>query len=224
MRHQVLATTVENRPIEMFSYEVNLDYKARVLLKAGIHGDEPEGVQLLDRFLREEFYEQVITPTALWIIPRVNPDGVFHQRRVNASGVDLNRNFPSSDWVKEMRAERYFPGPFPGSELETQTLCKVVDHIRPTLIVSLHNYEKPMVNVNGECGIAADVLAQKTGYPITQDMGYETPGSFGRWAWEKYRAPTITLEIKDYVGIDSIWPQFGNALLEAINAHSRSLH
>ncbi|NCN26741.1 murein peptide amidase A [bacterium] len=223
MKHQVLSKTVEGRAIELYSSARVGSFRSRVLIKAGVHGDEPEGVQLLERFLKEKYFEK-FHQDAFWsILPTSNPDGVALSQRVNANGVDLNRNFPSSDWSSEIRASRYHPGPHAGSELETQNICRLVEQIRPSLIISLHNYQ-PMVNVNGDCGVAAEVLARLTGYPITNDMGYETPGSFGRWAWEQCKVPTITLEIEDKVGIDAIWPRFGEALVEAVNAHTEALH
>jgi hypothetical protein len=52
------------------------------------------------------------TPSnALWrFIPVLNPDGLLAKpaRRMNANGVDLNRNFPTPQWAKEAKASSFY--------------------------------------------------------------------------------------------------------------------
>jgi protein MpaA len=68
----------------------------RILLIGGIHGDELTSVSIVFQWL-----PLLETPKARrydWhIVPLVNPDGLFapEPQRVNARGVDLNRNFPT---------------------------------------------------------------------------------------------------------------------------------
>jgi hypothetical protein len=79
----------------------------RILLLGGIHGDEPTSSAIIFRWMRN-----MQTPAARqfsWsIAPLVNPDGMLAKQkaRVNARGVDLNRNFPTPDWQRE--TERYW--------------------------------------------------------------------------------------------------------------------
>jgi hypothetical protein len=78
----------------------------QVKLIGGIHGNEPVSTDLLMRLLRHllEGYGQdpgitaVVDATDLWVLPLMNPDGyeaTGGRTRENASGVDLNRDFPS---------------------------------------------------------------------------------------------------------------------------------
>lgn len=70
------------------------DRPIRLGLFAGVHGDEPEGVYALIRFV--QFLEQnpaVATGYALSIYPICNPAGFEARTRHNASGRDLNREF-----------------------------------------------------------------------------------------------------------------------------------
>ncbi|MBQ5465091.1 MAG: DUF2817 domain-containing protein, partial [Fibrobacter sp.] len=71
--------------------------KCRLLVVAGIHGEEPETTFLLSRVLRA--FEKPFESVAFVLC--ANPDGVTLGTRGNFNGVDLNRNFPTSNWSKE---------------------------------------------------------------------------------------------------------------------------
>ena len=55
-----------------------------------IHGDEQAGLQIV------ALLAQLPVPPGvdLYLVDSMNPDGVAHNTRSNANGVDLNRNFP----------------------------------------------------------------------------------------------------------------------------------
>ena len=70
------------------------------LLGGNIHGDEPVGNQLMQRWMWETCNNptaeqtEVATSVQAWYLPNMNPDGYEANRRTNANSVDLNRNFP----------------------------------------------------------------------------------------------------------------------------------
>ena len=70
----------------------NKDYNG-VLVVGVIHGDEPQGKYLIEKYL------DLNRNTRIAFIPELNPDGRILGTRVNANGVDLNRNFPTKTWV-----------------------------------------------------------------------------------------------------------------------------
>jgi protein MpaA len=73
----------------------------RLLVFAGIHGEEPETTFALSRALR-----QLSTPSPhAAVVLAANPDGLIRGTRGNARGVELNRNFPTADW-QPTRADR----------------------------------------------------------------------------------------------------------------------
>lgn len=186
-----------------------------------MHGDEPEGVYLMEYFLNTKMFESVSSEVDLYIIPVLNPDGFAAGTRVNGRGVDLNRNFPNLDWSSEARAERYFPGAHPGSEIETQALMNWLKVNKPHFIVNFHAWN-PMVNYNGDCRELAELMSGYNQCPVTSDMGYPTPGSAGTWFWEALQIPSITLEIQE----GSTRPQVEasghpEGLLQVINAAAR---
>lgn len=221
----VLAQTSQGRPIELYHFQAKQGsaHQIPVLLIGGVHGDEPEGFSLVERFLSEFLLPpQDREPRGLdgslqlWVIPRLNPDGcAIHERR-NGSGVDLNRNMPTRDWTSVVAKERYHPGPSAGSELETQVLIDSIVKIKPRLIVSAHSWE-PMVNYNGPCRRLAEYYGQLTGYRVSDDIGYPTPGSLGTWAgWERH-IPTITLEVERDLVPEKVWSLHGEALWKLIH-------
>jgi protein MpaA len=167
-----------------------------VLFLGGAHGDEKEGVWLVEELLSrwESGFPGKCVGAVLW--PRVNPDGVEKNQRWNAANVDLNRNLPTNDWTPEVKNPRYPPGPSPASEPENQALVRLIDSCRPRAILTAHSFEQFQVNSNGPAREWAECLAAVCKYPVTEHIGYPTPGSLGTYAGVERFIPTITLEIE----------------------------
>lgn len=71
------------------------DAKLRVLVLGGIHGDEMSSTSVALHWIN--LIKQNPTEVHWRFIPLLNPDGLQAKpsKRVNARGVDLNRNFPT---------------------------------------------------------------------------------------------------------------------------------
>ena len=210
---EILGRSAGGLPIESFQ----LTTGARpLLLIGGVHGDEPEGFYLVERFVQERsLWIGLEGRASLHVIPRLNPDGCAANERTNGHKVDLNRNMPTRDWTQEARAPRYFPGPSAGSEPETQLLMGFIEKIKAHAIVSAHSWD-PMINYNGPSRKLAERMAEFNKYRISDDIGYPTPGSLGTWAgWER-KIPTITLEIQRDSKPDEIWTTHAQALSEGL--------
>jgi murein peptide amidase A len=70
------------------------DEPLRVGLFAGVHGDEPEGVHALVKFLSLlEAQPQAATGYCLFVYPVCNPTGFEERSRNSRNGKDLNREF-----------------------------------------------------------------------------------------------------------------------------------
>ncbi len=187
-----------------------------LLLIGGVHGDEPEGFFLVEKFLATPDLHQGFEGLAsLYVLPRLNPDGCAANERTNGNGVDLNRNMPTKDWSPVAAKPRYNPGPAAGSEVESQILMKLIEEIKPILIISAHSWE-PMINYNGPSKRIAEHMSKFCGLRIADDIGYPTPGSLGTWSgWER-KIPTLTLEIQRESTQEEIWKTHAESLRETL--------
>lgn len=175
----------------------------RVLLIGGIHGDEYSSVSIVFKWMK--ILEKYHSGLFHWrIAPLVNPDGLLRDNstRVNANGVDLNRNFPMPNWLEETsyywevrtsRNPRRYPGTAAVSEPETRWLVKEIQRFRPDVIVSVHA-PHGIVDYDGP-----EEAPYKLGRLYLNLLG-TYPGSLGRYAGVELQLPVVTIELP-YAGI-----------------------
>ncbi len=189
------------------------EFSETLLIFAAIHGNEPLGVPLAERLIDElKAHPYLLEKRRAVIIPIVNPDGLARRSRYNVNGVDLNRNFPAKNW--KPRGKRH--GTSQASESETQALIAAMKRYPPTRILSIH---APLhcINYDGPAEKLAREMAQLSGYPVRENIGYPTPGSFGSWAGADLNIPVITLELRRNIKRSELWPEMGAAVLSFIN-------
>ena len=193
----------------------------RILAMSLIHGDEqPSGVVTRSWIQRLE----KIDPRNSWrVIPIANPDGFHNKKRVNAKGVDLNRNFPTNQWLetalkswkeKTKSDPRRYPGPSSASEVETKCLLQHFEAFKPDFIISIHtpigvlDFDGPPVRV-------------PKGSPLPWSPLGNYPGSLGRYMWKDNNIPVLTIELKGNAGaakleqIDQLQDISGSIAIEA---------
>lgn len=197
--------SVNGEKIHAYKSEISAP-KYNYILGA-VHGDEVEGAHLAkELFNWLKSTSEVDMP--LIIVPIVNVDGFKANSRVNANGVDLNRNLPSKQWSGEALEAKYFPGTHPLSEPENKFLVELFDKYPPRFILSFHSWY-PVINYNGACKEVAEFLASFNKYPIEADfLSHPTPGSLGEFATQIYNAPVLTFEcplLSDEVTLQKIW-------------------
>ncbi len=106
-----IGTSVQNRPILFMKISDNVNIaEAEPEFKyvSSIHGDEVVGYDLLIKLiglLTSQYgtnprITALVNSTEIWISPMINPDGFVLQQRFNASGIDLNRNYPMPNGVQ----------------------------------------------------------------------------------------------------------------------------
>ena len=185
-----------------------------VLILGGVHGDETEGIitthGLLETFVRSFPYKLRVT-----LVPILNLDGALKSRRCNARQVDLNRNLPTKDWSEKAIKKKYNPGPVPCSEPENQALVRYIQDQKPGFILTLHSWF-PLLNTNGDCLNVAKVISAHTGYRITDDIGYPTPGSLGCYCGMEQKIPTLTYEVQRGLPANEILNKHKPAILEGL--------
>ncbi|HEY3187890.1 MAG TPA: M14 family zinc carboxypeptidase [Solirubrobacteraceae bacterium] len=125
--------SVQGRPIRLVERD-GARSGPTVLVVGCIHGSEDAGIAVTKRLLRGP------APAAgrLLVIQDLNPDGRRLGVRVNARGVDLNRNFPSQWHPIGRRGDPQYAGPRPLSEPETRFARAVVRRYRPDVSVWFH--------------------------------------------------------------------------------------
>lgn len=187
--------SVENRPIQHIDLLSNDVRGKRILVLGMIHGDEPlAGEMALEWAARLNGIE---ARNSWRVVPMLNPDGLERKTRMNANGVDLNRNFPTRDWHEDAlpfwkrtskNDPRRFPGDTPGSEAETKCVIQQIKDFRPDFIVSVHTPYRVL-----------DFDGPKMKFPAYKDLPWRAlgnfPGSLGRYMWKDYQVPVLTVEL-----------------------------
>lgn len=188
---------------------------AVTLIFGAFHGNEPitdDMVLKLRAFLKAN--PRHLEGRRVVLAPVVNPDGLRRNQRANANGVDLNRNFPGT-WRKEATKKRYNPGPSAASEPETRAVISLMDRYHPTKVVSIHQPFHTM-NYTGQAGLElAQAMRKHNRYPITGDIGYPTPGSFGDYCGKIRDIAIVTHELPSQ-SASAAWQANREAWLAAI--------
>ncbi len=194
---------------EIEAYKTQEKSSEYLYLIAGTHGDEVEGVYVMAQLFDwlKNHHEAADLP--LVVVPILNPDGYAAGNRVNAHGVDLNRNYPSKDWSPEYKKEKYNPGPNSLSEPENIFLNKLFTQHKPGLVLSFHSWKR-IINYNGNSQDVAIEISKYNKYIISEDIGYATPGSLGTYVPEKFGAGVITFECPIFdknLSLKDIWQE-----------------
>ena len=168
----------------------------QVLIIGVFHGDEPQGKFLIEEYLKENDNSQML------FIPCLNPDGMSLNIRQNSNKVDLNRNFPTKNWILSEDRD-YFGGNEPASEVETRFMVEILEEYKPKFILTLHS-PYCVVNYDGDALEYSEEISKIIGYPVQSDIGYPTPGSFGTYCGIEREIPTITLELDETVDVKTL--------------------
>lgn len=198
-----------------------------LILTSGVHGRETINpivlMKMIEFYCKQEY--RLLEKHTFYVIPLVNPDGytialkgfsairneslrktamstkISHvEWKYNGRGVDINRNFPSTDWrVKG-------PTDSPGSENETKALIRIFKEIPSIGYIDYHSrgkaiyyYRRRMNNVyNEKQKIIGERLADDLGYllvPKEEEIeAGDSGGNTVHFYSEHIKQPAITIE------------------------------
>jgi predicted deacylase len=206
----VIGTSVQGRDITAHTFGTG---ETDILFVGGIHGGyEANTVGLAEGVIEELHVNQMVVPEniTVHVIPNLNPDGYAlpadssdFDRRMNANGVDLNRNFdcrwtPESTW----RTNPVSGGTEPFSEPEAIALRDYVTEHTPIAAVVWHSRANAVYTSECGAGVVAggnelmnayaaaatyDAAGLWTAYPVT--------GASEDW-FASIGIPAITVEFE----------------------------
>jgi murein peptide amidase A len=213
----IIGYSLAGRPIEAYTFG---EGRREYLIVAGIHGGyEGNTVALTNELIMHINDNPEVIPSSakLHIIRNMNPDGEARssdvEGRVNNSGVDLNRNFPSENWTADWdRDGCWVLGPttgglYGGSEPETRTVMGFITAHKITALISYHSAALGVfpggVPWEEQSKRLAQALARETRYPYPPiDTGCEYTGTLADWAVENGVGAAVDMELSTHKSTD----------------------
>ena len=182
--------SVQNRPLT-FIRRGNPN-GIRVLVVGVIHGDEPAGLAVTDILKKMDVPANV----DLWILPELNPDGIFLKTRQNANKVDLNRNFPVR-W-KPLGEVGFWQwaGNGPATEPEVLAMMKLGKVIQPQFNVWYHQDYFRISPGLGRDGDIRERYAMLVDLPLLKIAGGTYSGTATMWADTLNKNDTVSLLVE----------------------------
>jgi protein MpaA len=208
---EVVGTSVQGRPIRART----LGHGPRkVLFVGGIHGDETEGAYTTAELPSAFTAAGLADTVSLTILEDANPDGRAAGTRGNANGVDVNRNFPASNFDTTNPSN----GGSPLSQPESRAVYDTINRIGPVLVMVAHSWAgRQFVNYDGPARELAERFSASTGLPVEASSSFaSTPGSLGSYFGRDRRIQILTIELLKGSDPKADWDRIREALLQAI--------
>lgn len=187
-------------------------------------------------YLEYDVYN-LLKDVSIWFVPMVNPDGVtlqqfglsafpketweslirmnngsndFSSWKANASGIDLNRQYPA-DWENiiynhAVPSFKNHKGSIPLQTLETKALVDFTYRIDPEIAVAYHSsgeilywyFHNKSENIERDYEIT-EHLAALTGYEPVKPRPNPSGGGYTDWFIQEFDRPGFTPEVGKYV-------------------------
>ena len=208
---EVAGTSVQGRPLRLLTVGHG---PRKVLFIGGIHGDEPEGGITTAELPKAFESAGLAGEAALTVFEDANPDGRAAGTRGNANGVDVNRNFPASNFDSTDPSS----GGKALSEPEARVVVETIDRITPNLVIVAHSWVgRQFINFDGPAREIADRFSAASGLPVEESSSFApTPGSLGSYFGRDRKIPILTIEVLRGTEPTAVWEHLREALLQAI--------
>jgi N-acetylmuramoyl-L-alanine amidase len=163
---EVIGHSVQGRPIRALRVG-SARAPVRVMVVGTVHGNEQGGRQVVARLRKARPPRGV----ALWLVDDLNPDGTAANRRQNANGVDLNRNFPYRWRAQERPGDLNYSGTGPLSEPESRAAAELAERIRPRVTLWYHQALRMVVDSSADPALER-LYAARSGLPVRDLPNY----------------------------------------------------
>lgn len=199
--------SVHGRPITAYHFGNGGE---AILFTGGIHGSEASSSLILHDLIDDLNTRARSIPAhrQVVVVPTLNPDGYAAGARNNASNVNLNRNFATSDWVKDLEdtngAVPGGGGDAPMSEPETQAIAALSRQLQPRFVLSYHAVGSVVIgNLAGDSASRASTYASQVGYSVgtgrdAEIFDYAITGTYDDWLMQKLGVPSMIVELGSY--------------------------
>jgi len=183
------------------------------LYVGAIHGNESSSSKMMRAWIDDlEADPRILEGRRIVIVPTINPDGLAANTRTNSRGVNLNRNFPTSDWVSDINdtdgTHAGGGGSAPLSEPEAAALASLTTGLRPRMVISYHAVGSLVAGDPGALSASyAAKYASMVGYRDATYAGsssfdYDITGSYEAWTYAKQGIPSIVVELGSYTSFN----------------------
>jgi len=201
---RVIGYSVRGRAIVAHTFGTG---SSTILFTGGMHGSEPSGMTTMQAwvtYLQSNGYK-IPADKKVVIVPNTNPDGIAAGSRNNVNNVNIDRNFPASNWRPDIdTASGTLPtggGTSAGSEPETQAAMAISEQVRPRLSISFHAQGRLVgANQYGDSVAIGKLYASIVGYGTMignaeEVMGYSITGEYEDWMGQAMGTPAILIEL-----------------------------
>jgi protein MpaA len=183
------------------------------LVIGSMHGDERAGMRVVRR-LRTASLPAGLD---LWLVRTMNPDGTAADRRTNAHGVDLNRNFPRF-WVRAGAGTTTWSGPSPASEPETRAMQAFLRDVSPHTTLVFHQPLNGVDSYRAKSMTLVRRLSRETGLPVRSfDCHGGCHGTLTDWYNDRLDGRAVTVELGRSAAAGQI-SQVTRGLLRAVSS------
>lgn len=204
-------TSLKGRPLTAYLFG---NTGPTTMYVGGIHGNEPSSTSLMRAWISQlEANPARYANKRILVVPAINPDGLASGTRTNSRGVNLNRNFPTDNWVKSIKdTDGNHPtggGASPLSEPEAAALARLTTSYRPRLLLSFHAVGSLAIgDPGGYSARYAARYASMVGYRDGTNSGnsnfdYNISGAYEDWTYRNAGVPSIVVELSSYSSVNS---------------------
>jgi len=202
----VYGYSVKGRPLIAYYFGSS----GPVTLYAGaIHGNEASSSTLMKLWIDElEANPTKLAGRRVVVVPTINPDGLVAETRTNSRGVNLSRNFPTSNWTSDINdtdgKHAGGGGTAPLSEPESKALAVLTTQLSPRLLLSFHAVGSLVIGDPG--GLSATMAAKYSsmvGYrnatgSSSTTFDYDITGAYEDWSYRNMGIQSMVIELGSY--------------------------